>query len=457
MKRQVCYLLAVLFLLILLMPILSVAVSADKDQQAQKLEQYTEAIDTYKKQLGVATDPTKIKELKGLLCDCYFTIGEFANAQPLAAELVDKDLTNKSKWLGQLGVCNRQLNKYTEAIDSFKQALEIATDSTEVNLLKRSLFDCYYVIADWKNAQPLATELVNSGDPNTKTLWLKKLGYCNRFLGQYDEAIDMYKEGLEKASDPNDIKQLKGSLFDIYFIVADWKNAQPLAVELVNNADSNEQVWWLNKLGYCDRFLERYDEAIDAYKKGLEVATDPNDINKLRGSLFDIYYIVADWTNALPLAVELVNNDDPNTKVWWLRKLGVCYRSLERYTEAIDSYNKGLKIATRPEDIKDIKIKLTECYFIVGDFNTVITNAESLIKDYPQETASLLTMIGISKQAQAEMALTSGDLVQSHTKYKEAIEILNNAALSSTSGPDEAKANALYHVAEILLEQSKYE
>ena len=188
---------------------------------------------------------------------------------------------------------------------------------------------------------------------------LGNLGLAYSNLGQYQQAIEHYRQALAIQNEIGDKRgqgnQL-GNLGIAYHNLGEYQQAidhyqQALAISR-EIGDRRNEGNWLGNLGNAYRNLGRYDDAIEHYQQALAIQNEIGDKrgqgNQL-GNLGNAYFSLGRYDEAIDhyqqaLAISRdIGNKSAIGSI--LGNLGVAYDDLERYDEAIDHYQQALGIS----------------------------------------------------------------------------------------------------------------
>ncbi|MEM8898185.1 MAG: DUF3856 domain-containing protein [Bacteroidota bacterium] len=298
----------------------------------------------------------------------YLTLCTFLFDQTQSRILLDharkmieiaKDEIEKSTALIYLGNASVGQNRYTEAIDSFQEALRIYRKLTKENpqkyesdvaLTLNNLGNVYTnlnrytgeAIASFQEALRIYRKLAKENPQKyesdvASTLNNQGLAYVD--LNRYTEAVDSYQEALGIR--------------------------RKLAKENPQKYESHV-AGTLNNLGNAYTDLNRYTEAVDSYQEALGifrklVKKNPqkyeSDVARTLNILGNSYAALNRYTEAIDFYQEALGtcrklakenpqkyeSDVANT----LNNLGIAYADLNRYTEAVDSYQEALGISRK--------------------------------------------------------------------------------------------------------------
>ncbi|MEW5838000.1 MAG: tetratricopeptide repeat protein [Pseudomonadota bacterium] len=205
--------------------------------------------------------------------------------------------------LRALGGCQQRLERFDEAIETYRKLLE---------------------------RQPNHTPLLTS------------IGNCQQRLGQYDEALKTYKKALEQQ--PNHIP-----------LLTSIGNCQQRLEQFVEALETYKRVLeqqpnhipLLTSIGNCQQRLEQFDEAIETYKKVL--IQQPSHIQALM-STGNCQQRLEQFNEAVATYRKVLNQQPKNIQA--LMSTGLCQQRLEQLDKAIATYGEILE--QQPDNIPAI-------------------------------------------------------------------------------------------------------
>ena len=169
-----------------------------------------------------------------------------------------------------LGKVYQAMQKFNAAVKAYVRATEIKPNAAPAHL---GAAESYYELKDYKNALKYGKR-ASQLDPNQAQV-MQVLGNIYDAQKDYDQAIASYKRALEL--DSNQPKVMK-SLAEAYLRAGQFDGAYELFTAVVAVEPSNAAY---QHLGYAAMKLKKFDEAIAAYRKSVELAT--NDAAAYKG------------------------------------------------------------------------------------------------------------------------------------------------------------------------------
>ena len=240
------------------------------------------------------------------------------------------------------------IDHYTEQneLKKSRQAVEIAiAQHPESNLLKIKQARQYLLENDAQRAFELLQHIERDDEEPDYFL---TLGSCLALLGKSKEAIENYCTALPFFDEDEK--------FDLY-----------------------------NAIAYEYQRLEKFDLALDFYKKALPYAEEKDTIyHEIRCCFLSAHRD----QEAIGFFQKLVDENPHNSKAW--AGIGDCYRMMGQYEEAIDPYEYALSID--PTDIW-ANTHLSDVYYDLGRYKEAIDTLEEALRN-GVETSMLHAALG---------------------------------------------------------------
>jgi len=167
------------------------------------------------------------------------------------------------------------------------------------------------------------------------------------------------------------------------------------------------------ELGIQSQVLNEFDEAINAFKKSIEL--DPKLIYNYT-NLGSIYIKQGNFDDAVDILNEANKIDPENSDIH--NNLGIAYEKLKRISEAIAEYEKSIKL--NPESVESYT-NLARIYFNQKEFDKVIRLLEKVIQLNPKDIITYNNLSGA---------------YLNQNKPEKAIKLLNNALKISPNNID---------------------
>ncbi|WMX13684.1 tetratricopeptide repeat protein [Aureispira sp. CCB-E] len=144
-----------------------------------------------------------------------------------------------------------------------------------VTAQKRSTFeeaeDAYFSF-QYKDAAQLYTTLLIEDDPEWNYYIYYRRAYCYYGLKEYDKALQDAKKALSINSKNDNYRKVKGQSFWLMASIFSEQGAHEKAVEYLTYTSKilNESLIW-NNIGYSQLKIEKYEDALEAFNKALEL------------------------------------------------------------------------------------------------------------------------------------------------------------------------------------------
>jgi len=213
----------------------------------------------------------------------YTNLAKYDSALVVYDKIIDdsEELSNRAEQAfasNRKGFIRANQGNYAEAVQSYLEGL-----------------DLYETLQDQTG---IAESLIDLSDV---------LGYLDR----YEEGVSYAKRSMmlfEQQKDTANMLHAYQSIADNYLGTEDYKDALiyiEKALKLAEAADLSplETASLLNSKGNVLKWLERYDESLEAYKKSNQICTElnhPGGMSATLANIADIYRRQGDYQNALP-------------------------------------------------------------------------------------------------------------------------------------------------------------
>ena len=279
-----------------------------------------------------------------------------------------RDVERQVVTLNNLGAAYGSLGKYNEAINYFKQSLEITTEYQDRKLSLDNIDRVYRYLGNYEKVieyQLQSLEIERKiRDRQSESKTLSNLGIAHFYLGNYEKAIDYQLQSLEIARELKNRQVEKtalGNLGVAHQFLAKYDKAIEYALQslaIARELKSREgEAASLANLGIAYIKLGKYDEAIKYQKQSLDISRNlknREDEGKALGNLSTIYRNRGEYDKAIEyqlqsLAISQKFNDRQG-EGRSLAALGTIYRDLGKYDKAIEYQLQSLLIAKELKD-----------------------------------------------------------------------------------------------------------
>lgn len=223
-----------------------------------------------------------------------------------------------------------------------------------------------------------------SGDREGEAITLSNLGLAHQDHGEVGAAVDSFQQALalcQQAGNPGytaqvhynlGISQQASGQFDIS--VDSFQQALALCEQAGNPENIEGKI--RNSLGLSYTEQQRFEDALTAYKRALELSRDAHDqrteaqilgnLGKVHSARDDLLDAVAAYEQAREMRF---NIGDRKGEIQILSDLGATYRRLQRHEESVASYQGTLTILREDGDLAsatEILYRIADVYREMG-------------------------------------------------------------------------------------------
>lgn len=444
-------------------------------------EYLNKAIEFYKDALKLDPSATFLSEE---LTDLYIQSGQLSRAVTEAEDLIKQNPDNLEarrvlariyiKLIGDPQTGKTDDNMLRKSIEQFKVIVEKDKNDQESRLILARLYNWAHNSVD---AEKTYKSILEVEPDNEEAL----TGLANVYAGVGDTkgAIEMLKRASDKDPNLRSLSALAGFYHDMKDFASaaeTWKRMLPLAPD---NGKLKRQ-YALDLL-----FSDQVDEALKIYKE--IAAEDPKDAD-VQLKLSKIYQDKHDFDAAHAASnkakqidpnnldvrydeVELLNNEgktpaaivvlkgilddktiDQSAAGTLYERLGILYRSDNKYPEAIAAFRRAAEID--PDQSAHISVQIIETYRLAKNLPEARKESEAALKKSPKdraviaEHASVLSDMGKTAEAVSELKSLMGSAKDRETlllmasfyekakKYTEEGKVLDEAEAASTSAQE---------------------
>jgi CHAT domain-containing protein len=194
-------------------------------------------------------------------------------------------VSNKSIWLGSLGLCSGELGQYDKAIDYYQRAYleaELADDKTTMSVCLGSKGNCLFEMEEYCRAKEsflAARELAfASGDRRRSGIWQGNAGIASLRLKELQPARQALEEALSLAREEGDLRSVAShldSLSEYYKECGEQTLAQSCLEEAIalsrKISDEPSQRIYLNHFGSLKVALGELAQAFEYFRQGIDL------------------------------------------------------------------------------------------------------------------------------------------------------------------------------------------
>lgn len=254
---------------------------------------------------------------------------------------------------------------------SFEYSLKAAERSEEMYAHEETLKFYRYALDSGEKVKEEVKEDIGVD----RTDILKALGDILKIIGEYDESIDYYQEGL-KLTEGEEKAVFYGKMAEVLREKGSYERSLECCekgLSLVGDKDV-ERDRLLNQKGWSVFRQGDYDKAIEIFKEEIELAKDLDVKDERAQSLHDlgsVYLRKGDYERAedfLQSAIGLRNKiNDSEGLSDSLNNLGIIYYNKGELDKALEYYERGLDIDEELGNIRGISSRLNNLGLIYRD------------------------------------------------------------------------------------------
>ena len=238
----------------------------------------------------------------------------------------------------QLGLCNRNLERYEEAIEAFTQAKKWGRNDAWIN---DEIGHCYKKKGDMKKA--LEFYLIAEKDNKKDPYLMSDIAWIYDGLGQYEEGLKYIKKAVKLGRDDAWLNEEYGACLAGLDRYEEAIEKYKYALNL--DDEEKDEAYIYRQLGWCYRQLEDYEKALEYALIAYEL--DRDDIRSLSqvGWFYDYMEKYEDGLPFLLRAEELGRDDE-----WINTEIATNLGRSGKTSEGIERFHKSLAMVSE-EDI----------------------------------------------------------------------------------------------------------
>ena len=238
----------------------------------------------------------------------------------------------------QLGLCNRNLEKYEEAIEAFTQAKKWVRNDAWIN---DEIGHCYKKKGDMKKA--LEFYLIAEKDNKKDPYLMSDMAWIYDGLGQYEEGLKYIKKAVKLGRDDAWLNEEYGACLAGLDRYEEAIEKYKYALNL--DDEEKDEAYIYRQLGWCYRQLEDYEKALEYALIAYEL--DRDDIHSL-SQVGWFYDYMGKYEEGLPflLRAEELGRDDE----WINTEIAINLGRSGKTSEGIERLHKSLVMVSE-EDI----------------------------------------------------------------------------------------------------------
>ena len=238
----------------------------------------------------------------------------------------------------QLGLCNRNLERYEEAIEAFTQAKKWGRNDAWIN---DEIGHCYKKKGDMKKA--LEFYLIAEKDNKKDPYLMSDIAWIYDGLGQYEEGLKYIKKAVKLGRDDAWLNEEYGACLAGLDRYEEAIEKYKYALNL--DDEEKDEAYIYRQLGWCYRQLEDYEKALEYALIAYEL--DRDDIRSL-SQVGWFYDYMGKYEEGLPflLRAEELGRDDE----WINTEIAINLGRSGKTSEGIERLHKSLVMVSE-EDI----------------------------------------------------------------------------------------------------------
>jgi tetratricopeptide (TPR) repeat protein len=281
----------------------------------------------------------------------------------------DQEKQSRAFLLDRLGMIYREQNKTTDALNAYKQLIELGGDYARDGY--QGQIDAYRDVHQWKDAEQVAATAAKAlpKDHDIQIVYAQQL----TDLGQVDQGLAIAKAQLTNTPDDLDVHQRLAEMYIRLKRFSDADQEIQKADALAKKAQEHLFVYFLRGEFY-DR-QKMYDKAEAQFRKALEI--DPQNAAVLNY----LGYMLVDHDQKLPEALKMIRQAvllEPQNYAY-LDSLGWAYFKTGQYELAEENIRKANERNNGDPTIHD---HLGEVYEKTGKLKMAVSQWERSMSEY---------------------------------------------------------------------------
>ncbi len=330
----------------------------------------------------------------------------------------------KADQLFQTGVEQFRTGKFDEALETYKQVLEIRKqleDKAGIAQTLNNIGNVYSNQGEYSQAldvlqQALTARKELNNRPGTAET-LNLIGFVYQRQRDFPKALNLHQEALDIATTSGDRPNQGESLHNIAAVKASQGQLDQ-ALEFYQQAltirdevgDRRDQGRTLNNIGVVYFSQGNYDKALETYQKALTVRREINDnagVGRLLNNIGFVYRQKGEDSQALKyfqqavVMLESIGDQKSVGRIYGF--MGELYQKQGTETKALEAYEKGLEAAKAAED-KTGQLEalnyLGDAYYESGEYAKAQSSYEQALAFYKEaedRAGEGKTTIGLGK------------------------------------------------------------
>ncbi len=367
--------------------------------------------------------------------------------------------------LFQLGLQQHQSNNLVAASQSLRAALQIYRQINDrpaeiatlgnLGIISSALGNYDEAISYYEQGLVITREFQNQQVRQVEAHMLRNLGLTYVSLGEYEKAINLYQQALtlyqavqNREGEAGVLNNLAGAhcfLSQYEQAIVYSRQALPILQQI---QDRNGEALAFQNLGRSYIFFSEYDKAINYYQQALTIyqqlgdsESEANMLNSLglaHNYLSQYDKALAYYQRAMPL-FEQIKDLQGQARVW--HNLGLAYRNLSQYDKAIAYYQQAL-IAYRQGENRHSEAS------ILNNLGTVYNSLSQYARaiSYYQQAITIYQQVE-DRRGEAQGLNNLGEIYRNLAQYDRAITYYRQSlAISQQVKDRRGEANTLMNL-----------
>jgi tetratricopeptide (TPR) repeat protein len=370
----------------------------------EQQKEYKNAIESYRH--AIELDRDNLDAIRGLAQN-LLNDGQTEAALEQYKVIADANPEDAQTYV-RIAEIYRKQGKFDLALENLKKAESMVQDSFEVPY---NIAAIYQAQGRYDEAIPIMRDLLkksekadgkySNGEKSNRAVFLERLGTIYRDQGNYQAAIEPFREIVALGGDEN-IERGYQQIIDTWREAKEWQKATDTAEEAVKKLPTSRDLKMVLASQQAD--TGDADKAIKEVRAMLKGNSSPDD-RQVYITLAQMYTRLrrfSDAEQALDKAEQLSAKPDDKEYIWFLR--GSTFERAKRYPEAEQQFKKVL--ASDPDHAS----ALNYLGYMLADQNTKLDEALGYIKhavDLDPSNGAYLDSLGwayfrLGKYEQAE-------------------------------------------------------
>ncbi|MBU3967573.1 MAG: tetratricopeptide repeat protein [Euryarchaeota archaeon] len=243
--------------------------------------------------------------------------------------------------------------------------------------------------------------------------WFFKLGMIHYLRGEYDEALEKYKQSMEiniKLGYKKGIAQTLHNIAMIHQDKGEYEEAldkYKQSLEIQKRLDDQGGISKaLHQIATIHKIKGEYDEALDKYKQSLDIykkRVDQRGVAETLHNIAMIHFEKGEYEEALEKykqSMEInIKLGDQRGIAQTLHNIAMIHQDKGEYEEALEKYKQSMEIDTTLGNLRDLAYTLAQ----VGLLYSQIGEKEEAI-NYTQKALDIFEKIGLENEARKAKA-----------------------------------------------------